>query len=735
MKSFLFLSQIIIVLLLFHIKVLQGANKLEVELDLQSGRVIPSVHAAKSQVSFIVQPTAASQPDRCDGQAVVRLDFNGPFKKAKIELIYGEEPRLWTATISNVPTSYGFGSNFNYSSNCATAEIFNHQFRVYSNKLPGFRFDSQNGNSLMVTEDEVVENGANMTIDIANEAITWETHYVNSSSYFHIKNNRYLFSLSGQKPTFGPPSDGYIYAGFNRVPYGNFHNGSGLCRVRITFKRDLGKDSPCATGNHDCHKFAECHPVKRSLFKCICKPGYLGDGRKCKEFDPCSANNGGCQHLCRRNSNGHASCSCNEGFHLHPNKRDCLATEEVRKRIRIKMAEALPCKSKDIKDHIVSKFHTKLLSLDACNFPCKIYKPFLRCRPKDGDRLVVSVYFDIELHQNVISPSKFCNITCARCQMEDRLQKLIAELRGLTNGYKLNVTLYDKTFTFARNTLRISKEREEKEKEEKGKEEGDQCYKTARKKFKRQARCQPGKYYDIYLRKCMNCSRGSYQPNRSENFCFRCPDNKTTLYAGASDISQCIDTICGGNLTSMSGVITSPNHPDPYPKGIECVWNIRCPEGRGLLLLIPNISLPLTMDCSDHLIMRKNASPFSKTTYYACESYDNPVAFISRSKDLYVKFTSKSTNEMAEGFKIFYVTFQEKYRSLVKSIVQDGKLYGNSSLRKILQDESLITQILDIMVHPHKFFYLPKNAKNKLPEFYSFVEKKVEAKLNLKPYK
>ena len=114
----------------------------------------------------------------------------------------------------------------------------------------------------------------------------------------------------------------------------------------------------------------------------------------------------------------------------------------------------------------------------------------------------------------------------------------------------------------------------------------------------------------------------------------------------------------------MSGVITSPNHPDPYPKGIECVWNIRCPEGRGLLLLIPNISLPLTTDCSDHLIMRKNASPFSKTTYYACESYDNPVAFISRSKDLYVKFTSKSTNEMAEGFKIFYVTFQGRWFSL-----------------------------------------------------------------------
>lgn len=212
------------------------------ELDLQSGRVIPSVHAAKSQVSFIVQPTPASQPDRCDGQAVVRLDFSGPYKKAKIELIYGEEPRLWTASISNVPTSYGFGSNFNYSSNCATAEIFNQQFRVYGNKLPGFRFDSQNGNSLMVAEDEVVEKGANMTIDIANEGITWETRYVNKSFYWdYIKNNRYLFTLSGQKPTFGPPSHGHVYAGFNRVSYGNFHNGSGLCRVRITFKRDLSK--------------------------------------------------------------------------------------------------------------------------------------------------------------------------------------------------------------------------------------------------------------------------------------------------------------------------------------------------------------------------------------------------------------------------------------------------------------------------------------------------------------
>ncbi|XP_015767454.1 PREDICTED: signal peptide, CUB and EGF-like domain-containing protein 3 [Acropora digitifera] len=226
--------------------------------------------------------------------------------------------------------------------------------------------------------------------------------------------------------------------------------------------------------------------------------------------------------------------------------------------------------------------------------------------------------------------------------------------------------------------------------------------------------------------RCENCSRGSYQPNRSETFCLRCPRNKTTLYSGAKDISQCTDTVCGGNLTSMTGVITSPNYPDSYPKGIECVWNIRCPKGRGLLMFMPNISIPLTSECSDYLIMRENSSPYSKTTYLQCESYSNPVTFISRSKNLYVKFSSKTNEETADGFKVFYVTFEEQYRELVASIVEDGTLYGNSSLRRILKDENLITQILDVMAHPQKFDrYETSRTRKTIPEFYAFVEKKV----------
>lgn len=728
MNFFDFHSSLAIVLLLLHIKVLQCASKVEVELDLDAGRVIQSAQASTTQVSFIHGPTASSQPGLCDGQAVARLDFSGPYKKAKIELIYGKEPRLWTATIADSEMSYGFGSNHGFSSNCASAQVYNRQFRIYSNKLPGYMYKTIDGDSLMKVLDDVVEEGVNMTIDVSDESINWKTHYVNWTNHYEetkrpFRNNQYLFTLSGQAPIYGPPPDSYVYVAFNRVPYGSFHNGSGLCRVKITFKRELGKDSSCSTGLHDCHRNAMCIPTKRS-YKCCCMPGYLGDGRRCKEYDPCSIENGGCDHNCHNNA-GQVSCSCREGFKLHPNMRDCLLQEEVitiSKRVRVRLEQVSLCKLKGVKDQILAKLQKKFLSQEVCNFPCKIFNLQLRCRLKRGER--VSVSFDIKLNQNVIATSKFCNDTCMKCQMEERLQKMINALRTLADNSKLNVSVSDQTFTVTKKSLRIVRE-------------SDHCHKTerTRRKVKRPVyRCHRGEYFDVFLRRCVNCSRGTYQPNKSENFCFRCPGNKTTLFRGATDISQCVETICGGNLTSLTGIITSPNHPDPYPKGIECVWRIQCPKNRRLLMLIPNISIPLTNVCSDHLIMRENASRYSKTTYYKCESYSNPVTFISRSKDLYVKFSSKSSNEMADGFKMFYVTFEEKYRELVTSIVENGTLYGNSSLQRILKNENLITQILSIMAHPRKFFeYKPGDAKNQLPEFYAFVEKKVTDFLRIPP--
>ncbi|XP_048585015.1 signal peptide, CUB and EGF-like domain-containing protein 2 [Nematostella vectensis] len=252
------------------------------------------------------------------------------------------------------------------------------------------------------------------------------------------------------------------------------------------------------------------------------------------------------------------------------------------------------------------------------------------------------------------------------------------------------------------------------------------------------AGCHPGMYFDIFLRRCVNCTRGSFQSQRSETFCFRCPGNKTTLYSGTRDLSQCRETKCGGNLTSMSGVITSPNYPDAYPRFLECTWTIHPRRGRNILLLIPSISLPTTPDCSDYLTMRESSSPYSVFTYYACESFDQPVALVSRSKNLHIKFKS-SQNSMAEGFKIFYVTFEERFRNIVKHIVEDGELYANETNRRLLQDETLVRQILDVIVDPSSFEYSVSSNRlhSKIPSgLLKFIENKVyDFFSNVSPYR
>lgn len=125
--------------------------------------------------------------------------------------------------------------------------------------------------------------------------------------------------------------------------------------------------------------------------------------------------------------------------------------------MRVRLSQASPCNYKNIKDQFLTKLQKRLISQEVCNFPCKIFKPQLRCRMKNGEQ-VVSVNFEIQLDQNVISTSKHCNDTCVKCQMEDRLQRMINAIRSLMENSKLNVSVYDRTITVKKQSLRVTKE-------------------------------------------------------------------------------------------------------------------------------------------------------------------------------------------------------------------------------------------------------------------------------------
>lgn len=129
---------------------------------------------------------------------------------------------------------------------------------------------------------------------------------------------------------------------------------------------------------------------------------------------------------------------------------------------------------------------------------------------------------------------------------------------------------------------------------------------------------------------------GTYQGDFGQNYCVTCPGNTTTDYDGSTNIMQCksmyicmgwggvsvsniripfqiflifvslTDRRCGGELGDFTGYIESPNYPGNYPANIECTWIINPPPKRRILIVVPEIYLPIEDECGDYLVMRKS---------------------------------------------------------------------------------------------------------------------------------
>lgn len=66
------------------------------------------------------------------------------------------------------------------------------------------------------------------------------------------------------------------------------------------------------------------------------------------------------------------------------------------------------------------------------------------------------------------------------------------------------------------------------------------------------------------------------------------------------------DRQCGGELGDFTGFIESPNYPGNYPANVECTWTINPPPKRRILIVVPEIYLPIEDECGDYLVMRKS---------------------------------------------------------------------------------------------------------------------------------
>ncbi|MBN3287290.1 SCUB3 protein, partial [Polyodon spathula] len=246
--------------------------------------------------------------------------------------------------------------------------------------------------------------------------------------------------------------------------------------------------------------------------------------------------------------------------------------------------------------------------------------------------------------------------------------------------------------------------------------------------------CSPGHYYNTTVHRCIRCPLSTYQPDFRQNYCISCPGNTTTDFDGATTVSQCKNQQCGGELGEYTGYIESPNYPGNYPANVECTWNINPPPKRKILIVVPEIFLPSEDECGDVLVMRKNSSPSSITTYETCQTYERPIAFTARSRKLWINFKSNEANS-ARGFQIPYVTYDEDYEQLVEDIVRDGRLYASENHQEILKDKKLIKTLFDVLAHPQNYFkYTTRESNEMLPRsFIKLLSSKVSS--FLRPYK
>uniref|UniRef100_A0A8B9X6K7 Signal peptide, CUB and EGF-like domain-containing protein 2 n=1 Tax=Bos mutus grunniens TaxID=30521 RepID=A0A8B9X6K7_BOSMU len=397
-------------------------------------------------------------------------------------------------------------------------------------------------------------------------------------------------------------------------------------------------------------------------------------------------------------------------------------------------------------------------------------------RPNAPKEMFITVEFELETNQKEVTVS--CDLSCIVKRTEKRLRKAIRTLRKAAHREQLHLQLSGVNLEVAKKSPRTSERQIESC--AMGQDHGGNqcglcqpgeysadgftpCQPCARGTFQPEAgrtscfpcggglptkhpgatsfqdcetrvQCSPGHFYNTTTHRCIRCPAGTYQPEFGKNHCVSCPGNTTTDFDGSTNITQCKNRRCGGELGDFTGYIESPNYPGNYPANTECTWTINPPPKRRILIVVPEIFLPIEDDCGDYLVMRKTASSNSVTTYETCQTYERPIAFTSRSKRLWIQFKSNEGNS-ARGFQVPYVTYDEDYQELIEDIVRDGRLYASENHQEILKDKKLIKALFDVLAHPQNYFkYTAQESREMFPRsFIRLLRSKVSR--FLRPYK
>ncbi|KAK1335951.1 hypothetical protein QTO34_003751 [Cnephaeus nilssonii] len=338
-------------------------------------------------------------------------------------------------------------------------------------------------------------------------------------------------------------------------------------------------------------------------------------------------------------------------------------------------------------------------------------------RPSATQEVFITVEFELETNQKEVTAA--CDLSCIVKRTEKRLRKAIRTLRKAAHREQFHLQLSGTDLEVARKSPRASERRTEACGVGQS-HVGNQCAPLLP-----LARLMVATHNLLLTVLCRGKAGAAQLP-------CEIPERQPKVPRSVSLMD--VDRRCGGELGDFTGYIESPNYPGNYPANTECTWTINPPPKRRILIVVPEIFLPIEDDCGDYLVMRKTSSSNSVTTYETCQTYERPIAFTSRSKKLWIQFKSNEGNS-ARGFQVPYVTYDEDYQELIEDIVRDGRLYASENHQEILKDKKLIKALFDVLAHPQNYFkYTAQESREMFPKsFIRLLRSKVSR--FLRPYK
>ncbi|KAM9764661.1 signal peptide, CUB and EGF-like domain-containing protein 2 isoform 5-T5 [Menidia menidia] len=535
------------------------------------------------------------------------------------------------------------------------------------------------------------------------------------------------------------------------------HNGGceHFCRNTIgSFECNCRKGFKLQSDERSCQDIDECffqrtcdHTCVNSPggFQCLCNKGYTMYGlAHCGDINECSVNNGGCEQGCE-NTMGGFECFCRPGYKLHWNKKDCIESCDlncVRRRSERRLRKTIRTLRKSINRE---QFHLHFAGADyelskSMGQPAELPGHCAAGQVLVGRRCVscsAGTHYNSDQGRCVLCPAgtyqdEEGQMSCEACPTpEGREVSKVVGARNMSEcGGQCPPGQYShdgfvpclscplgtyqpevgRTSCFPCGGNLVTKH------------SGAVTFQECETKVQ----CSPGHYYNTTTHRCIRCPTGTFQGEFGQNYCVACPGNTTTDFDGSTNIMQCKNRQCGGELGDFTGYIESPNYPGNYPANIECTWTINPPPKRRILIVVPEIFLPIEDECGDYLVMRKSSLSNSVTTYETCQTYERPIAFTSRSKRLWIQFRSNEGNS-GKGFQVPYVTYDEDYTELIEDIVRDGRLYASENHQEILKDKKLMRALFDVLAHPQNFFnYTAQESKEMFPKsFIRFLRSKV----------